>query len=195
MCSGFPQIEPHDYMASLFHALIQINNILTDFDRDIWGYISLGYFKQITKTGEGGSSTMPHKVNPIDFENSEGNLGKANAGLSYLSIKLPISRWQVMLCALVWPLPVLFRLGKPNRVGRRLKAIMGSACRTYTGGVDKGRAVTEERMRDFIRGLDLPNEAKSNLLKMSPHSYIGAAAELAMAVDDAMKSVNGYRDS
>uniref|UniRef100_A0A7N0THK9 Adenylosuccinate lyase n=2 Tax=Kalanchoe fedtschenkoi TaxID=63787 RepID=A0A7N0THK9_KALFE len=88
------QIETHDYMAKLFHGFIQFNNVLTDFDRDIWGYISLGYFKQITKAGEIGSSTMPHKVNPIDFENSEGNLGKANAGLSYLSMKLPISCWQ-----------------------------------------------------------------------------------------------------
>ena len=119
------QIETHDYMAKLFHAIIQFN-ILIDFDRDMWGYVSLGYFKQvnfliylwiccywfssartyvfsssnvkqITKAGEIGSSPMPHKVNPIDFENSEGNLGKANGGLSHLSIKLPISRWQVEL--------------------------------------------------------------------------------------------------
>ncbi|XP_028070904.1 uncharacterized protein LOC114273345 [Camellia sinensis] len=90
------QIETHDYMAKLFHAIIQFN-ILIDFDRDMWGYVSLGYFKQITKAGEIGSSTMPHKVNAIDFENSEGNLGKANGGLSHLSIKLPISRWQVEL--------------------------------------------------------------------------------------------------
>ncbi|XP_002530414.3 adenylosuccinate lyase [Ricinus communis] len=88
------QIEPHDYMARLFHAIITFNTILIDFDRDIWGYISLAYFKQITKAGEIGSSTMPHKVNPIDFENSEGNLGKANGSLSHLSEKLPISRWQ-----------------------------------------------------------------------------------------------------
>ncbi|XP_019460875.1 PREDICTED: uncharacterized protein LOC109360431 [Lupinus angustifolius] len=88
------QIETHDYMAKLFHSLIQFNNILLDFDRDVWGYISLGYFKQITKAGEIGSSTMPHKVNPIDFENSEGNLGVANGGLSHLGMKLPISRWQ-----------------------------------------------------------------------------------------------------
>ncbi|CAN6446768.1 unnamed protein product [Victoria cruziana] len=88
------QIEPHDYIAELFHAIIRFNNILLDFDRDIWGYISLGYFKQITKAGEVGSSTMPHKVNPIDFENSEGNLGLANAVLNHLSMKLPISRWQ-----------------------------------------------------------------------------------------------------
>ena len=88
------QIEPHDYMAELFQAISRFNTILLDFDRDIWSYISLGYFKQKTIAGEIGSSTMPHKVNPIDFENSEGNLGLANALLSHLSEKLPVSRWQ-----------------------------------------------------------------------------------------------------
>ncbi|KAF3337971.1 adenylosuccinate lyase-like isoform X1 [Carex littledalei] len=88
------QIEPHDYMAKLFHNMVEFNNILADFDKDVWSYISLGYFKQMTKAGEIGSSTMPHKVNPIDFENSEGNLFLANAVLSALSIKLPISRMQ-----------------------------------------------------------------------------------------------------
>ena len=88
------QIEPHDYMAELFDAYGRANTILIDLDRDIWGYISMGYFKQKTKAGEVGSSTMPHKVNPIDFENSEGNLGLANAVLRHLSEKLPISRWQ-----------------------------------------------------------------------------------------------------
>jgi adenylosuccinate lyase len=88
------QIEPHDYMAELFQALSRFNTILLDFDRDIWAYISLGYFKQKTVAGEIGSSTMPHKVNPIDFENSEGNLGLANAIFGFLSEKLPVSRWQ-----------------------------------------------------------------------------------------------------
>lgn len=88
------QIEPHDYIAELFDAIARFNTILIDFDRDIWGYISLGYFKQRTIAGEIGSSTMPHKVNPIDFENSEGNLGIANAVLQHLASKLPISRWQ-----------------------------------------------------------------------------------------------------
>lgn len=88
------QIEPHDYMAELFDALRRFNTILIDFNRDVWGYISLGYFKQRLKDGEVGSSTMPHKVNPIDFENSEGNLGIANAVLAHLGEKLPISRWQ-----------------------------------------------------------------------------------------------------
>ena len=88
------QIEPHDYMAELFQAMSRVNTILIDLDRDVWGYISLGYFKQKVKEGEVGSSTMPHKVNPIDFENSEGNLGIANALLGHLAEKLPLSRWQ-----------------------------------------------------------------------------------------------------
>ncbi|WP_158904304.1 adenylosuccinate lyase [Burkholderia sp. L27(2015)] len=88
------QIEPHDYMAELFDAVSRANIVLLDLNRDIWGYISVGYFKQRTKAGEIGSSTMPHKVNPIDFENSEGNLGLANAMLRHLADKLPVSRWQ-----------------------------------------------------------------------------------------------------
>jgi len=88
------QIEPHDYMAELYDTLARINTILIDINRDIWGYISVGYFKQKVKAGEIGSSTMPHKVNPIDFENSEGNLGLANAVLRHMAEKLPVSRWQ-----------------------------------------------------------------------------------------------------
>jgi adenylosuccinate lyase len=88
------QIEPHDYMAELFDAVARCNTILIDFARDVWGYVSVGYFKQRLKEGEIGSSTMPHKVNPIDFENAEGNLGLANALLRHMSEKLPISRWQ-----------------------------------------------------------------------------------------------------
>jgi adenylosuccinate lyase len=88
------QIEPHDYMAELFDAIARTNTILVDWSRDVWGYVSVGYFKQRLKAGEIGSSTMPHKVNPIDFENAEGNLGLANALLKHLSEKLPISRWQ-----------------------------------------------------------------------------------------------------
>ncbi|WP_210424562.1 adenylosuccinate lyase [Marichromatium bheemlicum] len=88
------QIEPHDYMAELFDAVVRFDNVLIDFCRDVWGYISVGYFKQRTVAGEVGSSTMPHKVNPIDFENAEGNLGIANAILEHLAGKLPVSRWQ-----------------------------------------------------------------------------------------------------
>ena len=88
------QIEPHDYMADYFHCLTRFNQVLLDFDRDVWSYISIGYFKQKKVAGETGSSTMPHKVNPIDFENSEGNIGIANAQLDHLANKLPVSRWQ-----------------------------------------------------------------------------------------------------
>jgi adenylosuccinate lyase len=88
------QIEPHDALAEAFDAAARLNTILVDLDRDVWGYISIGYFRQKVKAGEVGSSTMPHKVNPIDFENSEGNLGLANAVLRHLSEKLPVSRWQ-----------------------------------------------------------------------------------------------------
>jgi adenylosuccinate lyase len=88
------QIEPHDYVAELFHAVARFNTVLDDFCRDVWGYISLGYFRQKTVAGEIGSSTMPHKVNPIDFENAEGNLGIANALFGHLAQKLPVSRWQ-----------------------------------------------------------------------------------------------------
>lgn len=218
------QIETHDYMAKLFHAFIQFNNILIDFDRDIWGYISLGYFKQITKAGEIGSSTMPHKVNPIDFENSEGNLGKANGGLSHLSMKLPISRWQRDLTDST----VLRNIGEG--LGHSLLAYKSSlqgisklqvneAClfedlnnswevlaepiqtvmRRYgvpepyekLKELTRGRAVTEESIRAFIEELELPKEAKSNLLKLTPHTYVGAAIELARGVDTAVKIVNG----
>lgn len=88
------QIEPHDYIAELFDAVARFNTIILDFDRDVWGYIALGHFKQKTVAGEIGSSTMPHKVNPIDFENSEGNIGLANAIFDHLAAKLPVSRWQ-----------------------------------------------------------------------------------------------------
>ena len=88
------QIEPHDYIAEFFDCVARFNTIVIDFDRDMWGYIALNHFKQRTIAGEIGSSTMPHKVNPIDFENSEGNLGLANAIMSHLGQKLPISRWQ-----------------------------------------------------------------------------------------------------
>ncbi len=88
------QIEPHDYIAEYFHALSRFNQVLLDFNRDVWGYISIGYFGQRRVEGETGSSTMPHKVNPIDFENSEGNIGLANAIMLHLAEKLPVSRWQ-----------------------------------------------------------------------------------------------------
>ncbi|XP_048135490.1 adenylosuccinate lyase-like isoform X5 [Rhodamnia argentea] len=218
------QIETHDYMAKLFHTLIQFNNILIDFDRDIWGYISLGYFKQMTRAGEIGSSTMPHKVNPIDFENSEGNLGKANGGLSHLSMKLPISRWQRDLTdstvlrnmgeglghSLLAYKSALQGIGKLQVNEARLSEDLNHSWEVLAEPIQtvmrrfgvpepyeklkeltRGRAVSQESITEFIEGLELPEEAKVNLLKLTPHTYIGAAAELAMNVDTAVNLVNG----
>ena len=206
------QIEPHDWMAELFDAIARANVILLDLNRDIWGYIALGYFKQRLKEGEVGSSTMPHKVNPIDFENSEGNLGLANATLRHLSDKLPISRWQRDLtdstvlrnlgvalgyclvaydaCArgldklevnaaaidadldacwevLAEPVQtVMRRYGLPQPY-EQLKALT------------RGKGITQEALREFIKGLALPDEVRQRLLDMTPRNYIGHAARLA----------------
>ncbi|XP_027067895.1 uncharacterized protein [Coffea arabica] len=219
-----PQIEPHDYMAKLFHSIIQFNNILVDFDRDIWGYISLGYFKQITKAGEIGSSTMPHKVNPIDFENSEGNLGVANGGLSHLSMKLPISRWQRDLTdstvlrnmgvglahSLLAYRNTLMGIGKLqvneaslsedlNHTWEVLAEPIQTVMRRYgvpepyekLKEVTRGRVVTQESMREFIKNLDIPGDAKMMLLNLTPQTYVGAAAELAKNIKTAINLVNG----
>ncbi|XP_078434727.1 uncharacterized protein LOC144705778 isoform X2 [Wolffia australiana] len=210
------QIEPHDYIARIFQAFVLFNNILVDFDRDVWGYVSLGYFKQIVKAGEIGSSTMPHKVNPIDFENSEGNLSLANALLSGISGKLVISRWQRDLTdstvlrnlgvglgysllayksalqgiqklqvnesrlaedleqsweVLAEPIQtVMRRYGVPEPY-ERLKALT------------RGQAVTKETIKKFVEGLEIPQEAKSRLLELTPHTYIGAAAALVNGAD------------
>ncbi|XP_004300886.1 PREDICTED: uncharacterized protein LOC101290869 [Fragaria vesca subsp. vesca] len=218
------QIEPHDYMAELFHAIFRFNNILTDFDRDIWDYISLGYFKQTTKAGEIGSSTMPHKVNPIDFENSEGNLGVANGNFLQQSMKLPVSRWQRDLTDST----VLRNMGLG--LGHSLLAYkstlqgisklqVNEACifedldqcwevlaepiqtvmRRYgvpepyekLKELTRGKAVTKESIREFTKGLELPDEGKSILLNLTPHSYVGAAIELARTVDIAVNSEIG----
>ncbi|KAJ7982022.1 Adenylosuccinate lyase [Quillaja saponaria] len=214
------QIETHDYMAKLFHSFIQFNNILIDFDRDVWGYISLGYFKQVTKPGEIGSSTMPHKVNPIDFENSEGNLGIANGGLSHLSMKLPISRWQRDLTdsTVLRNIPVVFghsllayksalqgitklqvneaRLSEDlNQCWEVLAEPIQTVMRRFgvpepyekLKELTRGRAVTQERIRNFIEGLDIPKDAKTKLLNLTPHAYVGAAVDLARNVDKAVK--------
>ncbi|XP_058007783.1 uncharacterized protein LOC110664317 isoform X2 [Hevea brasiliensis] len=220
------QIEPHDYMARLFHAIMIFNTILIDFDRDIWGYISLAYFKQITKAGEIGSSTMPHKVNPIDFENSEGNLGKANGSLSHLSEKLPISRWQRDLTdstvlrnvgeglghSLLAYKSALQGMGKlqvnENRLSEDLNQsweVLAEPIQTVMRryGVPepyeklkeltRGRAVTKGSIREFIEGLALPKEAKSYLLELTPHTYVGAAIELGKSVNVTMNLINGVR--
>ncbi|XP_027156182.1 uncharacterized protein LOC113756910 [Coffea eugenioides] len=220
------QIEPHDYMAKLFHSIIQFNNILVDFDRDIWGYFSLGYFKQITKAGEIGSSTMPHKVNPIDFENSEGNLGVANGDLSHLSMKLPISRWQRDLTdstvlrnmgvglghSLLAYKNTLTGIGKLqvneaslsedlNRTWEVLAEPIQTVMRRYgvpepyekLKELTRGKAVTQESMREFIKNLDIPGDAMMTLLNLTPQTYVGAAAELAKNIKTAINLVNGTR--
>nr|GMD42131.1 adenylosuccinate lyase-like [Ipomoea batatas] len=211
-----PQIETHDYMAKLFHSIIQFNNILIDFNRDIWGYISLRFFKQITKAGEIGSSTMPHKVNPIDFENSEGNLGVANAGLSHLSTKLPISRWQRDLTdstvlrnmgvglghSLLAYRSALRGIAKLqvneaalaedlNQSWEVLAEPIQTVMRRYNvpepyeklKELTRGRTVTKESIREFIEGLEIPVNAKTVLLNLTPHTYIGAAAQLANNIE------------
>ncbi|WP_159990902.1 adenylosuccinate lyase [Pelistega ratti] len=208
------QIEPHDWMAALFDAIARANTILLDLNRDIWGYIALGYFKQKLKDGEVGSSTMPHKVNPIDFENSEGNIGLANAVLRHLSEKLPVSRWQRDLtdstvlrnlgvalgyCLVAWD-SHLKGLGKLELNAAAIDADIDACWEVLAEPVQtvmrryglpqpyeqlkaltRGRGITEEALREFIQGLDLPKEAKDRLLNMTPRSYIGYAAKLAKA--------------
>ncbi|MCP9338855.1 adenylosuccinate lyase [Stutzerimonas xanthomarina] len=209
------QIEPHDYIAELFDAVARFNTILIDFDRDIWGYISLGYFKQRTVAGEIGSSTMPHKVNPIDFENSEGNLGIANALLSHLASKLPISRWQRDLTdsTVLRNLGVGFAhsiiayeaslkgIGKLElneaRIAQDLDACwevlaepIQTVMRRYAienpyeklKELTRGKGISPEALQTFIDGLDMPTEAKQELRKLTPATYIGNAVEQAKRI-------------
>ena len=186
-------------MAELFDALARLNTILLDLDRDLWGYISLGYFKQKLKAGEIGSSTMPHKVNPIDFENSEGNLGLANALLRHLADKLPVSRWQRDLTdstvlrnvgvafgysLLAWD-ACLRGLGKLE-LNEPIQTVM----RRY--GVEnpyeqlkeltRGKAITPAALAAFVDQLQIPDDAKARLKALTPAGYIGLAAELARGV-------------
>jgi len=153
------QIEPHDYMAELFHAVARFNTILLDFDRDIWSYISIGYFKQRVIAGEVGSSTMPHKVNPIDFENSEGNLGLANAVFDHLALKLPVSRWQRDLTDST----VLRNIGVGFgytllACGATLKGISKLAVNeaTIAADLDDNWAVLGEAIQTVMRRYDIP---------------------------------------
>lgn len=206
------QIEPHDYVAEFFHALSRFNTILLDFDRDIWGYISLGYFKQRTIAGEVGSSTMPHKVNPIDFENSEGNLGLANALFGFLADKLPVSRWQRDLTdstvlrnigvgvahtviAIQATLKGISKLelnadaldNDLNANWEVLAEPIQTVMRRY--GIEKpyeklkeltrGHRITPEQMQQFVETLEIPAEAKTQLLALTPRSYTGYAEQLA----------------
>jgi len=210
------QIEPHDYMAELFDAIARFNTILIDFDRDVWGYISLGYFKQKTIAGEVGSSTMPHKVNPIDFENSEGNLGLANAVFQHLAAKLPISRWQRDLTdstvlrnmgvgagySLIAYGASLKGIGKLQLNKARLAEDLDSSwevlaepiqtvMRRY--GIEKpyeklkeltrGQDMSREVIQAFVDTLDIPQEARQELLALSPASYIGNAVSQAHAIE------------
>ena len=209
------QIEPHDYIAELFDAIARFNTIVLDFDRDIWGYICLGTFKQRTIAGEVGSSTMPHKVNPIDFENSEGNIGIANAIFNHLAGKLPVSRWQRDLTDST----VLRNLGvavgyteiamKSTLKGvSKLEAntqhmldeldhnweVLAEPYQTVMRryGVDKpyeklkaltrGQKVNREIMLQFIDTLDIPEEGKEALRKLTPANYIGRAVEFAREI-------------
>lgn len=208
------QIEPHDYIAEFCHALSRFNTILIDLDRDIWGYISLGYFKQRVIEGEVGSSTMPHKVNPIDFENSEGNLGMANAMLQHLAEKLPISRWQrdltdstvlrnlgvgvgYSLLALDSTLKGLGKL-ETNRsrlqldldqnwevLAEPIQTVMRrygvdqpyEKLKTLTRGTD---GINQQTLKVFIENLDIPQQAKQQLLELTPATYIGNAVAATM---------------
>jgi adenylosuccinate lyase len=210
------QIEPHDYMAELFDAFARINTILIDLDRDIWGYISLGYFKQKVVEGEVGSSTMPHKVNPIDFENSEGNLGLANALLRHLSEKLPISRWQRDLTdstvlrnmgvALGYTLlgyeSLLKGLNKLEANSQRMAEDLDNSwevlaepiqtvMRRYNieNAYDKLKKLTRGQdginrasLQAFIATLEIPEAEKQRLLRLSPDTYTGKAADLAKRI-------------
>lgn len=209
------QIEPHDYMAELFDAIARFNTILVDFDRDVWGYISLGYFKQRTIAGEVGSSTMPHKVNPIDFENSEGNLGLANAIFQHLSAKLPVSRWQrdltdstvlrnmgvAMAYSMIAYQSSLKGISKLELNERAMAADLDNSwevlaepiqtvMRRY--GIEKpyeklkeltrGQDMSQAVIQAFVEKLDLPAEAKAQLLTLTPANYIGNAVAQADAI-------------
>lgn len=211
------QIEPHDALAEYFHALERFNSVLLDLDRDIWGYIALGYFRQKPVAGEIGSSTMPHKVNPIDFENSEGNLGLANAMLSHLAAKLPISRWQRDLSdstalrnlgvgiahSLIAYNSTLKGLGKLELNKTVIDAELESAWEVLAEPIQtvmrrfavpeayeqlkkltRGQAISKETVIEFIRDLDVPESAKDQLLRLTPASYTGNAADQSRAIAD-----------
>ena len=209
------QIEPHDYIAELYDAYCRFNTILIDLDRDIWGYISLGYFKQKTIAGEVGSSTMPHKVNPIDFENAEGNLGIANAIMQHLAAKLPVSRWQRDLTdstvlrnlgvglahSLIAYQSTLKGLNKLEINPAALAADLDNAWEVLAEAVQtvmrrygiaepyeklkaftRGKVMTRDMMQSFIESLELPDEAKQQLLAMTPAGYTGNAEQQARAI-------------
>lgn len=202
------QIEPHDYLAEIFHQFMRWNTILLDMCRDIWSYISLGVFKQKVVKGEVGSSTMPHKVNPIDFENGEGNIGLANAIFDHMASKLTVSRWQRdlsdstvlrnigvgMAYSTIAYNSILRGLGKieinESKLADELNQnwiLLGEALQTVMrkhhikGSYEKlkdltrGQDINKETMQEFIKGLELPEEEKIRLLKLTPANYLGYA--------------------
>ena len=209
------QIETHDYIAEYFHALNRFNTILIDFCRDVWGYISLGYFTQKTIEGEVGSSTMPHKVNPIDFENAEGNLGLAIAIGEHFATKLPISRWQRDLtdstvlrnlgvsCAhcLISYASISKGISKLevnqdkliddlNEAWEVLAEPIQTVMRRYgvknpyekLKSLTRGKKIDAKILADFIGSLDIPEDAKEELRKLTPMNYIGDAIKLARGI-------------
>ena len=213
------QIEPHDYIAELFDAVARFNTIVIDLDRDVWGYIALNHFKQKTIAGEVGSSTMPHKVNPIDFENSEGNLGLANAIMAHLAAKLPVSRWQRDLTdstvlrnlgvgfayALIAYQATLKGISKLevneavllNELDQNWELLaepIQTVMRRYH--IDKpyeklkeltrGKRINQADLAVFIDNLELPDEVKDELKKLTPAAYIGRAEAF---VDDFLASL------
>jgi len=210
------QIEPHDYIAEYADALCRINTVLIDFSRDVWSYIAIEYFKQKVVKDEVGSSTMPHKVNPIDFENAEGNLGIANSLLNHFSAKLPISRWQrdlsdstvlrnlgvaIAHCEIAYqailkgmskleinvdqldidlnknvevlaePIQTVMRKNKVSGAYEKLKELT------------RGQKLDIEKLENFISSLDLPDEDKSQLQKLTASNYVGIAGKLAKQDD------------
>ena len=209
------QIEPHDYIAELCHCMQRMNTIGIDLARDMWSYISLGYFRQKVVASEVGSSTMPHKVNPIDFENAEGNYGIANALLGHFADKLPVSRWQrdlsdstvlrnlgsafgysLIACSsltrglnkieadktrlledlndnwevLAEPIQTVMRRYKVDQPYEKLKVLT------------RGKKITPELLKEFINRLAIPEQAKKELLELTPNTYIGNAAEKAKKI-------------
>lgn len=209
------QIEPHDYIAEVFSAICRFNTVLIDFDRDIWAYISLGYFKQKTIAGEVGSSTMPHKVNPIDFENSEGNLGIGNAIMAHLVEKLPISRWQRDLTdstvlrnigsGLAYSL-IAYKaaLKGMSKLQLNVEAIdkdidgcweilaepIQTVMRKYRiekpyeklKELTRGKQIDQESVQKFVQNLAIPEQAKNELLQLTPRKYLGNSEQQALSI-------------
>ena len=205
------QIEPKDTIALLLGDYVKLNNVFIDMSRDIWGYISLGYFKQKLKKGEVGSSTMPHKVNPIDFENAEGNFGLANALLNHISNTVTVSRWQRDLTdstvmrnigssfgyinlALT---SLLKGLNKLEINKEKLASDLDAAWEVLTEAIQtvlrknnipdgyelmkkisRGKEITRSDLLELIKSLDIPEDEKSRLLELTPHTYTGFAEEL-----------------